>query len=89
MLNRNDLELVLQRMQNVARGVDPVMARALVAAPRRNPDEPFLFEYLDRFVTALTKMIADPHEVARDELQMVLYYVRKTRMLAAEEWDMR
>ena len=62
MLDRNALELLLHRMQNIARDVDPDMARALVAEPRQHPDDPFLFEYLDRFAKALTKLIADPDE---------------------------
>jgi hypothetical protein len=89
MLNRNDLEVILHRMQQIARNVDGEMARTLLAEPSRNPDDPFLFEYLDRFIAALTEMIANPYELARRELKLLLHYVRRIRVKSAKQWDGR
>lgn len=89
MLDRNDLELILRRMQRSIRKADPDLARSLVAEPRRNPDEPFLFEYLDRLIAALTLKIADPNQAARRQMKAVLRYVRRIRLTSAEEWDLR
>ncbi|HYC89386.1 MAG TPA: hypothetical protein VEO54_09265 [Thermoanaerobaculia bacterium] len=89
MLDRNDLEVLLHCMQHIARGVDPEMARTLLAEPSRNPDDPFLFEYLDRFIAALMEMIANPYEVGRRELRLLLHYVRRIRVKSARQWDGR
>ncbi len=89
MLDRNDLEQLLRRMQRIIRNADPELARSVLAEPARNPDEPFLFEYLDRLMAALAELIADPNEVARRELKVLLRYVRRIRIMSAEQWDMR
>ncbi len=89
MLDRNDLERLLKRIQRIIRNADPELAESIVAEPSRNPDEPFLFEYLDRLMAALAERIADPDEIARRELKLLLRYVRRIRTTSAEQWDMR
>lgn len=89
MLNRIDLERLRKHMQRIIRDADPELARSLVAEPPRDPDEPRLFEYLDRLLAALAERIADPTQVASHELKLLLRYVRRLRLTSAEQWDMR
>jgi hypothetical protein len=91
-MNRHYLRFLLIRLQSAIERVDPELARSVVEEPPLNPDEPFLFEYIDRLVAALSKKMDVPH-VERDPalrfVTQIIGYLQGIRAVAAETWDMR
>jgi len=48
-------------MQGTIERADEELARSLIMEPPLHQDAPFLFESIDRLVTALSKTMAVPH----------------------------
>jgi hypothetical protein len=91
-MNRHYLRFLLIRLQSAIERVDKELARSVVEEPPLNPDEPFLFESIDRLVVALSKKMDVPH-VERDPalrfVTQIIGYLQGIRAVAAETWDMR
>ena len=91
-MNRNYLRFLLIRLQSAVERVDPTLAHSVGKEPPLHPDEPFLFEYIDRLVAALSKRMDAPH-VSRGRgalsFAQAIGYLQGIRALAAEAWDGR
>ncbi len=61
---------VLLRVQTLMASIDKELAESLVAEPRR-PDEPFVLEYMDRFIAALQERVESGHPARRILLEMI------------------
>lgn len=73
---------VLLRVQAEIQSVDPKLVRSLVAEPSR-PDEPFVFEYIDRLIAALQERV-DRDDVRRDpSLPIYVVMIRNLGRLRA------
>ena len=91
MFTRYDLIRVLTEVEGIILRVDPSLAEALGSGPPQNPEEPFLFEYLDRLIAALTSKAAGKGPLASKPaiLAEMIGGLQEIRTLAAEEWGMR
>ena len=65
MLDGNDLEPLLDRMQKIIRKADPELARVTAAERSEDPDNPFVLDDLARLMAALTKVTATRNVVGR------------------------
>jgi hypothetical protein len=91
-MNRDYLLFLLIRLQSAIERADEELARSLVAEPPLNPDGPFLFEYIDRLVAALSKRADAPHVCGAPALLFVaqaIGYLQGIRAVTAEAWDLR
>lgn len=84
MLDRNALELLMNRMQKVIRKADPELARVLVVERSHDPDDPRGFKYLDGLVLALSDVTAHRDAVGRRIWRSLL---RTVRMIPLEEGE--
>lgn len=83
---------LLIRLQSAVERHDPELAHSLIEDPPLYPDEPFLFEYIDRLIAALSERMEVPdihRNLALPRVAQVIGYLQGIRAVAAEAWDMR
>lgn len=61
----------LLKVQSMIQEIDPRLIRSLLVKPCR-PDEPFVLEYLDRFITAVQERMDSGRFRARRAMPMIV-----------------